>query len=164
MFVHAYQSYLFNLVLSERLWAGLPINAPVLGDIVLPADRDGNPDHEKPVPVTASNLDLVQRQVRERRAFLAGVLFGSGSVLADGEMGGIERRVIEREGLSPRDFLVPSIPHCSSKGSYRELVCEHRELRLEVMDDQYTASFQLGKGCYATVLLREFMKSEVLDY
>jgi tRNA pseudouridine13 synthase len=164
MFVHAYQSYLFNLVLSERLRSGIPIDAPVLGDIVLPADPDGNPDHDKPVPVTAGNLDLVERQVRQRRAFVAGVLFGSESVLGEGEMGDIERRVIEGEGLSSLDFMVPSMPHCSSKGSYRELVCEHRELVLEVMDDQYVASFTLGKGCYATVLLREFMKSGVLDY
>ena len=79
-------------------------------------------------------------------------------------MGEIERSAIEREGLSPRDFLVPAIPHCSSRGSRRELVCEYRDLRLDIGEDEYTASFFLGKGCYATVLLRELMKSDIADY
>jgi len=164
MFVHAYQSYLFNLVLSERLRRGIPLNAPIVGDIVLPADKDGNPDHDKQVPVTSVNVDLVERQVRDRRAFVSGTLFGSESVMAEGEMGEIERQAIERERLSPRDFLVPAIPHCSSKGSRRELVCEYKDLKLDVSEDEYTASFFLGKGCYATVLLREFMKSDITDY
>ena len=164
MFVHAYQSYLFNLILSERMKRGIPLNAPVVGDVVLPADRDGNPDHDKQIPVTTTNLDLVEKQVRDRRAFISATLFGSESVLAEGEMGGIERRAIEHEGLRPEDFLVPAIPHCSSRGSRRELVCEYRDLRLDIGKDEYTASFFLGKGCYATVLLREFMKSDMDEY
>jgi len=164
MFVHAYQSYLFNLMLSERMRRGIPLNAPIVGDVVLPADKDGNPDHDKQVPVTRANVDLVEKQGRDRRAFVSATLFGSESVLAEGEMGEIERSAIEREGLSPRDFLVPAIPHCSSRGSRRELVCEYRDLRLDIGEDEYTASFFLGKGCYATVLLRELMKSDIADY
>ncbi|TFG56642.1 MAG: tRNA pseudouridine(13) synthase TruD [Methanomassiliicoccus sp.] len=164
MFVHAYQSYLFNIIMSERLKLGIPLNSPIVGDVVLPADKDGNPDHDKQVPVTAINLDLVERQVRDKRAFVSGTLFGSESVLADGEMGRIERQVIDKEGLSPRDFLVPAIPRCSSKGSRRELICEYRDLKLDIAEDEYLASFILGKGCYATVLLREFMKSDITDY
>ena len=164
MFVHAYQSYLFNLILSERMRRGIPLNAPIVGDVVLPADKDGNPDHDKQVPVTRVNLDLVERQVRDRRAFVSATLFGSESVLAEGEMGEIERAAIAKEGLSPKDFLVPAIPHCSSRGSRRELVCEYRDLRLDISEDEYTASFFLGKGCYATVLLRELMKSDITDY
>ncbi len=164
MFVHAYQSYIFNLILSERMRRGIPLNAPIVGDVVLPADKDGNPDHDKQVPVTKVNLDLVQRQVRDRRAFVSATLFGSESVFAEGEMGEIERAAIAKENLSPQDFLVPEIPHCSSRGSRRELICEYRDLKLDISEDEYTASFFLGKGCYATVLLRELMKSDISDY
>jgi tRNA pseudouridine13 synthase len=164
MFVHAYQSYIFNLILSERMRRGIPLNAPIVGDVVLPADKDGNPDHDKQVPVTKVNLDLVERQVRDRRAFVSATLFGSESVIAEGEMGEIERAAIAKEALSPRDFLVPAIPHCSSRGSRRELICEYRDLKLDISEDEYTASFFLGKGCYATVLLRELMKSDISDY
>src|SRR5947208_578105 len=38
MFVPGYQSFLFNRILSERIRRGLPIQEPVAGDVVLPAD------------------------------------------------------------------------------------------------------------------------------
>ena len=127
MFVHAYQSYIFNLILSERMRRGIPLNAPIVGDVVLPADKDGNPDHDKQVPVTNVNLDLVERQVRDRRAFVSGTALrlrvGAGR---RGDGRDRTRRPSTRKACRPRDFLVPAIPHCSSKGSRRELVCEYR--------------------------------------
>jgi len=36
MFVYAYQSFLFNKILSERINKGLPLNKAVIGDVVLP--------------------------------------------------------------------------------------------------------------------------------
>lgn len=164
MFVHAYQSYLFNLILSERIRRGIPLDRPIIGDVVLPADRTGYADHDKPVPVTKFNLDLVEKSVRERKAYLSGVLFGSESKYAEGEMGEIERKVVESEGVQLKDFIVPPIPECNSKGSRRELLAPFRDLKLECSEDNADISFTLGKGCYATVMLREFMKSDLLDY
>ncbi|MBS3782688.1 MAG: tRNA pseudouridine(13) synthase TruD, partial [Candidatus Thermoplasmatota archaeon] len=40
MFVHAYQSYLFNKMVSLRLQRNLPLNDALLGDVILPADSD----------------------------------------------------------------------------------------------------------------------------
>ena len=165
MFVHAYQSYLFNRMLSERIRRGLPLNRPLVGDIVLPADRLGLPDHDHGVPVTAQNIDLVERQVRAGRAFVSGVLFGSESVLSEGVMGEIERKVIDDEGLQKKDFMVPQLHQCSSKGSRRELLARITDLRYAVTEDAVDFSFSLNKGCYATCLLREFMKKgELMDY
>ena len=48
MFTHAYQSYLYNLIVSERMARGLPLNRPVVGDTVIPLDGDGVPMHEEP--------------------------------------------------------------------------------------------------------------------
>ena len=164
MFVHAYQSYLFNLILSERIRRGIPLDRPVVGDVVLPADKTGYADHDKPVPVTKFNLDLVEKSLRERKAFLSGVLFGSESKYAEGEMGEIERTIVEREGVKLEDFIVPQIQECSSKGSRRELLAPFKDLRLDCAEDSMDIAFTLGKGCYATVMLREIMKSDLLDY
>ncbi len=164
MFVHAYQSYMFNRILSERLRRGMPLDRPLVGDVVLPADKNGLPDHDKYVPVTEQNLDLVQKHVRERKAFVSGVLFGQDSVFSTGEMGEIERSVVESEGLKLQDFKVPEIPECNSRGSRRELLAHYKDLELKVGENELDVSFTLGKGCYATVLLRELMKSGMLDY
>ena len=165
MFVHAYQSYLFNRMLSERIRQGLPLNRPLVGDVVLPADRNGLPDHDHGVPTTEANIDLVERQVKKGKAFISTVLFGTDSVFAEGAPGEIERKVIDEEQLIASDFMVPLIHQCSSKGSRREILGSVTDLEINILDDYSEFSFSLNKGCYATVLLREFMKNGTLmDY
>ncbi|MGI5965254.1 MAG: tRNA pseudouridine(13) synthase TruD [Candidatus Methanomethylophilaceae archaeon] len=164
MLVHAYQSYIFNLMLSERMERGLPLNAPVEGDSVLPICADGTPDHEHPSEVTSKNIDLVANQVKSGRAAVAITVFGRDSVPRGGEMGEIEARVIEREGIKTSDFTVVGLPRCSSKGSMREIVCPVKDLKYSADPDGYEISFYLTKGNYATCLMREFMKSEMLSY
>ena len=164
MFVHAYQSYLFNRMLSERMKKGLPLNVPVLGDTVIPLDADKIPQHENPVLTTPNNIDLVAKLVRSGRAFITISLFGSESRIAEGEMGDIERKVIEEEGLTEKDFIIPGLPHCSSKGSRREILCPVTGLSHRMTETGYEISFSLPKGNYATCLLREFMKSEMDRY
>ena len=164
MFVHAYQSYLFNLILSERISRELPLNRPVVGDVVVPVDADGNPKHEDPILVTAKNIDLVERQIKLKRAYVTHVLFGGDGIMAEGVPGEIEHSVIDKTGLAPQDFIIPELPHCSSTGSRRELVCPVKDLTAEMGDGSYTLRFSLPKGNYATCLLREFMKSEITDY
>jgi len=127
---------------------------------VLPMTRERIPDHDKPIPVTEENMDLVERQVREGKAFVSGLLFGSESTFAEGEMGEIERSVVESEGVRGEDFIVPQLPHCSSKGTRRELVCPLWDFGSLVEGNRVTLEFKLGKGCYATCLLREFMKTD----
>ncbi|MCU0861340.1 MAG: tRNA pseudouridine(13) synthase TruD [Methanomassiliicoccales archaeon] len=163
MFVHAYQSYIFNRVLSERIRRGLPLDQPLEGDVVLPMDKDGLPDHDKPVPVTRTNLDLVARQVRNGRAAVSAVLFGSESRLAEGLPGELEGMMLEEEGLRREDFVVPLIPECSSTGSRREVVARYEQLSFDAQGDALALSFSLGKGCYATSLLREVMKADMIE-
>ncbi len=164
MFTHAYQSWLFNEMLSRRMDAGLPLNMPVEGDIVIPLDANKIPQHENPILTTSKNIDLVTRQCRAGRAFVTITLFGSDGELAEGEMGEIERRVIEENKLSHEDFVIPGLPRCTSKGSRREIVCPLKNLESEINDEGYKLKFMLPKGNYATCLLREFMKSEMRDY
>lgn len=164
MFVHAYQSWLFNEMLSRRMDAGLPLNAPVEGDIIIPLDANKIPQHENPILTTAKNIDLVTRQVRAGRAFVTITLFGSDGELAEGEMGEIERKVIEENRLKHDDFVIPELSRCTSKGSRREILCPLKTIDYNLNDDGYTLKFNLPKGNYATCLLREFMKSEMRDY
>lgn len=158
MFVHGYQSYLFNRILSERMRRGLPLNEPLEGDVVLPLDKRALPDRSRPLRVESSNLEKMRRQISEGKAFVSGPLFGSESVLAAGPMGEIEREVVAAEGLRPEDFVIPRMPRLSSRGTRRELLAAVRGLRWAVEDTTATLEFELGKGCYATSLLREFTK------
>ena len=164
MFTHAYQSYMFNLMLSKRMEEGLPLNEPIVGDMVIPLDENDNPEHDNPVLVTERNLNLCKRQVSRGRAMVSIVLFGTDSVLAEGKMGEIERSVIDSVGVEERDFIVPGLPHCTSKGTRREILCPVKGLDYRMEEDGYSVRFSLSKGNYATCLMREILKSEMNDY
>jgi tRNA pseudouridine13 synthase len=164
MFVHAYQSFLFNKILSERIKRDLPLNDPLIGDIVLPIDKNGLPNHNVWIVVNESNIAKIKRRTKEKKAFVSGLLYGSESRFAENEQGEIERRVVNEENLKPQDFIIPKIREISSKGTRRELLAPLNTLALEIGDDQVRLKFKLTKGCYATCLLREFMKTKMRNY
>lgn len=164
MFVHAYQSYLFNIILSERIRRGLSIREPLVGDLVLPLNKLNLPDHDNPIAVTEDNLDKARRNASEGKAFVSGLLYGTESSFAEGEMGEIERAVVEREGIAKLDFQIVGLREASSKGTRRELLAPYKDLRIDLGKDEAVFAFSLNKGCYATALLREFMKADISQY
>ncbi len=165
MFVHAYQAYMFNLAVSERIERGISLTEPNVGEIVIPIDRNGLPYHERPMRVTEGNRELMSRRIKEGRAFISSVLFGCESEFSGGVMGEIEREIVEREGLKREDFIIPQIREISSKGHRREILAPVKGLKWSVEGGGVWFEFELTKGNYATVLLREYMKSgDIMDY
>ena len=158
MFVCAYQSYLFNRILSSRIKRGLPLNEAMEGDIVIPLGRYG--EEKELIPVTSRNMEKVNRMIKLGKAVVSGAVIGYDTFLADGEMGEIERKIMEEEKLDPRDFIIPEIPFISSKGGRRALLSKYRDFSYQSLDDSVKMEFFLWKGAYATSLLREFMKCE----
>lgn len=164
MFVHAYQSYLFNKILSERIRAGMSLREPELGDLILPLSRTSVPDHDNPIPVIEANLDKARKSALEGKAFVSGLIFGTESQFAGGRMGEIERRVVGAEGIDKMDFQIVGLREASSKGIRRELLTQFKDLAIDFDGEAATFRFTLNKGCYATSLLREFMKAEMSSY
>ena len=157
MFLYAYQSYLFNRILSERIRRGLPLGGAIEGDLIVPLTKYGEEDEI--IPVTHRNIDKVNKMISLRKAAVTGAIVGYNTKFADGEMGEIERKVVEEEKIDIRDFIVPEIPFLSSHGGRRVLVSEYRDFVYRFPDNSSVEmSFFLRKGTYATSLLREFMK------
>ena len=164
MFVHAYQGLLFNLVLSERLRRGMPLGDPVEGDWLLPTAADGAASRARPVPVTAANLEKATLQVERGRALVTGLVPGTSAPMASGEMGEVEAAVLGAERLSPGDFRIPQLTELSSEGLRRELLLVGVRPATGVADGRAAFRFALPKGCYATTVMRELMKSPIMSY
>jgi len=165
MFVNAYESLVFNKILSERIRRNLPIHQAVIGDIIYPMRK--NSIVNEIIPVTTSNIDKVNAQISKKKAVVTGLLVGYDSMYADGEMGKIEHAVIDAQKIDPRDFIIPEIPFLSSSGLRRPLLALLPSLEWTLHTDEYTMDrqaltmhFELQKGCYATSLIREIMKSQ----
>jgi tRNA pseudouridine13 synthase len=164
MFVHAYQSFIFNRILSLRIKEGLLSNEPQIGDIVVPKDTQGIVDIKNMIVVKETNLEKIKKRIAENKAAVTGCIPGSEPKLADGIMGEIEVKILEEEGVKERNFIVPKIRELSSKGTRRELVAHVKNFNYESKEDSILFEFELLKGCYATSLLREYMKGEMLSY
>ncbi len=150
LFISAYQSWLFNRVVGDRLTAG------TLGQL-LPGDlawvhRNGAVFH-----VEDAGVEQPRAQAFEISA--TGPLFGYRMTEASGVPGALESQLLASEGLTTESFRTGS---ARVKGA-------RRPLRFPIGDDATIAlgaddrgpylllCFELPRGCYATSLLRELV-------
>ena len=76
---------------------------------------------------------------------------------------------MDERGIRPSFFYVRQLPDLSPKGNYRHLLAPVVNLELgcpgetEKGSDLWVA-FRLGRGSYATTVLREFMKAGIDSY
>ncbi len=156
LFVHAYQSYLFNKILSHRLDAKLELDRAVEGDVVCFA-KEGLPDMDRQQAVTMENIEAVRRLAERGRAFVTLPLIGFETKLAEGIQGEIERAVLDDERVSQENFRVEENPELGSRGTRRAALCPVKP-QIKVEGKIAELEFVLPKGSYATVVLREYMK------
>ncbi len=166
MFLHAYQSYIFNIILSRRIASGLSINDAYDGDIVCFKNEMGMPDISRLQKVTKDNLDGINNLINRGRAFVTAPLVGYDTDFAEGRPGEIERDVVRELNIDTEGFKVPAMPELSSKGLRREILLPFNP-RFDIMEDDINAGktklileFTLPKGGYATTILREYLKAQ----
>ncbi|WRQ72923.1 MAG: tRNA pseudouridine(13) synthase TruD [Methanosarcinales archaeon Met12] len=157
MFVHAYQSYVFNRILSRRLKMGLPINSAIPGDVVCFTNKAGLPDVSRIQRTTDDNVDGINNLIHKKRAFVTAPLLGYGSQFADGKPGEVERCIIDEMGIELDNFRVSNMSELASKGRRREILS--LVMPITAIDEVMAMQFSLPKGSYATIVLREYMKN-----
>ncbi len=160
MFVHAYQSYVFNRVLSARIEEFGNLKDVEKGDWVDFVEFENGYYRfaEDFVKVGDHNFKRVKFLVEKRRASLAIPLPGYETKLGDDWTSEKIREFLEADGISLEDFK-HEFDEFSSKGSFRvaDILIEHTNLNFEA-GDTIVFEFFLPKGCYATIFLREFVK------
>jgi tRNA pseudouridine13 synthase len=140
--------------------------------------------------VSETNLDRCRRNCRLGRLSLTGPLPGGASNLAEGTPGDIERKALEATDLQSMDWNVKKIPRLSSSGTRRPLCVPFSDFTVEEATEVSPSAevskrweegasegerwspegtslrlvFTLPPGTYATVLMREFMRSPLDHY
>ena len=139
LLIQAYQSYLFNRFLSQRIIHELPLVKARAGEHSLTIDGE------------------------ER---LALPLIGYRQGTSSGQQGEIEKSVLDEEDITPERFKIQDMPKISSSGGLRAAVTPIIDMQIgkpsrdeaNVGKRALNLSFTLRKGSYATVIMREFMK------
>ncbi|MBZ2165151.1 tRNA pseudouridine(13) synthase TruD [Methanobacterium spitsbergense] len=150
MFVHAYQSYLFNKVVSER--SKLGIDKYVDGDIII--DNEEHLVHE-------FDINNINERIKSFEVHPTAPLYGTKVPLAEGVVGKIEQKVLDDEGIKLEDFECPKTPKLGSHGLRRAIRFKIWDISAVETSEGVLTEFSIPKGCYATAVLREIMKEDV---
>ena len=189
MMIHSLQSMAFNHVLGSRLELGLPLAEPMVGDVVAPLSTEGKIDAGKSAIVDETNLARCIRNCMFRRLSVTGPLPGVTGNLAEGKPGEIESDIFNKLKFNDIDWNVHSIPRLTTNGTRRPYASIFEEFSVadaplldeESLDSRWSNGpregenwhpdgaclkfrFTLPPGTYATVLMREFMKSKSSQY
>lgn len=159
LFVHAFQSFIFNKALSRRIEMVDTLGDILPGDYVVPVDTFFNPDGTEPFKCTRFNLEKLNRLALENKVRAVIKLPGYGTALDDGPMDELISEILSEQGVKLTDFRIGNDKTISSRGSYRIVSALPIDFGME---EDNVIRFTLGRGIYATVFLREFMKGKVL--
>ncbi len=165
LFVQAYQSHLFNRFLSQRIKSKIPLNEPQIGDYVVNVDSHRLPTYSY-TKATSSKLRELRAAVEKGEQYVAIPIIGYKQSSSEGEQGRIEQSILNRENMTQASFRISSMPEVSAAGTLRAATTPLIDFDVEkpAKDElnpnrkKLEVSFTLHRGCYATVVLREFMK------
>ena len=187
LMVHSIQSLAFNHSLSQRITSGISLIEPEEGDLVAPLMANGRIDVGKMAHVSPTNLERCRRNCKLGRLVVTGTLPGRNSSLAEAEPGKHEVAGISQAGLDGVDWVVNRIPRLTTSGTRRALSVPFRDISVEQAPEAEILSqrweegpkdgdrwhpegaslrlrFTLPAGAYATVMMREIMRSPLDHY
>jgi tRNA pseudouridine13 synthase len=147
-FLHAYQSFLFNKVLSARIDR---LDRMLAGDWAM--------KHTNGACFVVEDAEVEQVRAEAFEISPTGPLFGSRAPWASGEPGALERAAAAEVEETP-ESLREAASACGFRGERRALRAKPHDLDWRIDGDALTLSFVLPPGAYATSLLREIMKPE----
>ncbi len=156
LFIHAFQSLMFNKLLEKKLENGDWQKANIGDHYCLL--KNGFPQEEILEIETDSHLMDVQIQLNSRKAVLCANLIGYESILTEGEAA-----ILLSEGISQEQFKLPSVPELGSKGDFRPIcvyLSDFECSEMEVNEKKcIRLRFSLPSGSYATVAIQNLLKT-----
>lgn len=145
MVVSSIQSALFNRWVAERVGRGL--DRTVLAGDVMGKTATGGLFRVEDVAAEQARLDAGETRI-------TGPIYGHRMMAAVADAGTLEADVLERAGLTLDAFKVFG---ALAEGTRRPLRVRPSDFEVAARPDGILLAFTLPKGCYASVLLREFV-------
>ncbi|MDA4117372.1 MAG: tRNA pseudouridine(13) synthase TruD [Thaumarchaeota archaeon] len=154
LLVNSYQGYLFNLTVSRALEEGLDFSAAMSGDNWASVTESGllvGRVHGAREDVPSNPPELAVPLVQ-----IVGYAYRNYGSRFDRLLA----EVLEEEQVSPARFYIKEADEMSNEGGFRHAPLLCRDLSFRRDPRGFLLEFSLGKGEYATVVLREILKPE----
>ncbi len=130
LYLHSYQSRLFNRILSEYIKRKYEYTELSCGQEMLAFPTK---DASERINIALISFDMEP----------------------EGETGKIAEGILEKEGISARDFIIRQLPELLSQTEYRDGFAGIKNLRTGKLENgTQNVSFELQKGSYATVAIK----------
>ncbi|MHA1924440.1 MAG: tRNA pseudouridine(13) synthase TruD [Candidatus Thorarchaeota archaeon] len=162
IFVHAFQSYLFNRLISQRAESSLPLDLPVPGDFLMKLD-EAHAGRDSWLFVTEKNCEERVKLVQSGEYGLSIPLPGYSTKTPPSVQTDMLRNLMLEEDVRFQDFRKPKRKAIDSAGGFHLLAIVLKDIRGECKEDDVVLHFQLRKGSYATVVMREIMKNDPIN-
>ncbi len=168
LYISAYQSYIFNRVLSIAISKNEDVLVPIRGDVCF--DRAGQlgkyDKNQKGLTTTTTNNSSIndsnhntnnEHNLIRISPYSVTIPIVGYSYYAKTRFAPFVSSVLADECVSPKDFFVKEMQEVSGEGGFRDSImqCSQYEWR----HNSKTVVFSLARGSFATMLLREIIKS-----
>ena len=167
LLISAFQSYLFNKMVSSRVHQGNSLQKPVTGDVFSILDEENGNITQIKHTYGGFYDEYLQEAKKLNRAKIIVPLVGYSTDLDDFPyMKTLILEIIKNDRISLNIFKNKLLEKYEFKGSFRPIIVKPVGLKiLEYAEDdlfpnryKLKIEFSLQKGCYATLLLREITK------
>ncbi len=155
LFINSYQAFLFNRVVSEALREE--------GVALTEADEENDVygiigSDDIPAGIRRGRKNLVEKPGEKVLPLIQ--MVGYAYRAGGGRFDRITQKVLAEEDMIPRMFYIKEMTELSMEGGFRtpSLLVDDLEVKTELEESVCLLRFNLAKGSYATVLLRELMK------
>jgi tRNA pseudouridine13 synthase len=162
IFIHAYQSYIFNRLISMRAGEGLSLETPSPGDFLIQLDSP-HAGRDSWSYVTEKTLERRIEEVETGSFGLAAPLPGYSTKTPPSRQTEMLMRILEDESISLVDFRNKDHKALDSSGGLHLVSVRPINLRAECSEQGLRLRFRLRKGSYATIIAREIMKNHPIN-
>lgn len=147
LFLHAYQSFLFNRLLEKKVAAKTLFEVEKGDSYCVAEERFGFPD-DSTIKIAEKNLT---EDAMEGKVFPLANLVGRDTVLtAD------EKQLLEEENIEQSKFNIKGMPELTSKGSQRPVFVRFSGFKV-LEKEPLKVQFSLPSGSYATVAMEALL-------